>query len=121
MIIGKRAVRVGDQILKEIASLLVEKIEDPRVQGVTMTGIRLSNNLRQAKVFFSVIGDKKRVDKAQAGLDSAKSYIKKEIGQRMSLRYLPEIAFLHDNSLERGSHMDALFEELRKAEERDRR
>lgn len=121
MIIGKRAVRVGDQILKEIASLVVEKIEDPRVKGVTMTGIRLSNNLRQAKVFFSVIGDKERVDKAQAGLDSAKSYIKKEIGQRMSLRYLPEIAFLHDNSLERGSHMDALFEELRKAEERDRR
>ncbi|MBN1277533.1 MAG: 30S ribosome-binding factor RbfA [Deltaproteobacteria bacterium] len=119
MITGKRAARVGEEILKEVASLLAEKMEDPRLKGVTMTGIRLSNNLRQAKVFFSVIGDREQIARAQAGLDSARHYIRKEIGQIMSLRYLPELTFIHDNSLEQGSHMDALFDKIRKAEERN--
>lgn len=109
---GKRAVRVGEQILKEIALLLLKRVKDPRIQGVTVTGIRLSNNLKLAKVYYSVMGEKNQIEKAQAGLDSAKGFIKREIGLRMELRYIPEILFLHDPSLESGSRMDRLFEEI---------
>jgi ribosome-binding factor A len=113
---GKRAVRVGDQILREIALLFLEKVKDPRVQGVTMTGIRLSNDLKMATVFYSVLGEKNQVERVQAGLDSAKGCIKKEIGLRMALRYVPEIRFMHDTSLENGSHLEKVFEEIRKSE-----
>lgn len=116
MLAGKRAVRVGDQILKEVAILLLERVKDPRVKGVTMTGIHLSNNLKQSRVFYSVVGDKDQIEVAQAGLDSAKDFIRREIGNRMELRYVPEITFVYDPSLEMGNHMDRVFEKIRKGE-----
>jgi len=109
---GKRAVRVGDLILRELAFLLLEKVKDPRIRGVTLTGIRLSNDLKQAKVFFSVLGEKEDVEKALKGLNSAKGFIKRQIGERMELRYVPEILFVHDASLETGSHLEKVFESL---------
>jgi ribosome-binding factor A len=113
MLAGKRAVRVGDQIQKGISYLLLERVKDPRVRGVTVTGIKLSNDLKRARVFFSVIGEQDQINKAQAGLDSAKGFIKREIGLRLSLRYTPEINFTYDPSLESGSHMESLFEKLK--------
>lgn len=113
MLAGKRAVRVGDQIQKGISYLLLERVKDPRVRGVTVTGIKLSNDLKRARVFFSVIGEQDQINKAQAGLDSAKGFIKREIGLRLSLRYTPEIIFTYDPSLESGSHMESLFEKLK--------
>ena len=117
MLPGKRALRVGDLILREIAFLLLEKVKDPRAQGVTLTGIQLSNDLKRAKVFFSLVGDRQQIEKAQAGLDSAKGFIKREIGIRMELRYVPEILFMHDPSLEDGSHMERVFDQIRESEE----
>lgn len=119
MLAGKRAVRVGDQILKEVALLLLERVNDPRVKGVTVTGIRLSSDLKLAKVYYSVAGDKSQVELAQAGLDSAKGFIKREIGLRMALRYVPEITFMHDPTLESGNHMERLFEKLGVNESKD--
>ena len=117
MLAGKRAVRVGDYILKEIAVLLLEKVKDPRVRGVTLTGIRLSDDLKAARVYYSVMGAKEEIGRSQAGLDSAKGFIKREIGMRAALRYVPEITFVHDPSLEKGSRMDKLFEKMERAEE----
>ena len=57
MLAGKRAVRVGDQILREMAELLMLKVRDPRVKRTTLTGIQLSNDLKNAKVYYSVLGD----------------------------------------------------------------
>ena len=117
MLAGKRAVRVGDYILKEMAVLLLEKVKDPRVRGVTLTGIRLSDDLKTARVYYSVMGAKEEIGRSQAGLDSAKGFIKREIGMRAALRYVPEITFVHDPSLEKGSRMDKLFEKMERAEE----
>lgn len=113
MLAGKRSVRVGDQILKEIAELLIRKIKDPRIKGVTLTGIQLSDDLRHAKVYFSVLGNKGDIKKNQAGLDSAKGYIKREIGSRLHLRYIPDILFRHDSALEMGEQMEKLFQKIR--------
>jgi len=113
MLAGKRAVRVGDQILRGVADLLMHKVKDPRIKGVTLTGIDLSNDLKHAKIFFSVIGNQDEVIKAQSGLDSAKGYIKREIGLRSELRYMPDISFVHDPTLETGERMERLFDKLR--------
>ncbi|MDY6879734.1 MAG: 30S ribosome-binding factor RbfA [Desulfatiglans sp.] len=112
MLAGKRAHRVGEQIQREIANILMDKVRDPRVKGVTITGVRLSNDLKSGRIFYSVIGDKTEIDRAQAGLDSARRFVKREIGRRMALKYVPEIMFIHDSSLERGSAMEALFQRL---------
>jgi ribosome-binding factor A len=117
MLAGKRALRVGDEILKEIAFLLLERVKDPRVRRVTLTGIRLSDDLRLARIYYSVMGDSGVIEAARAGLDSAKGFIKREIGIRMTLRYVPEIRFIHDASLETGTQMDKLFEEMHKQKE----
>jgi ribosome-binding factor A len=113
LISSKRSVRVGDLILKEVAGLLSLKVKDPRVKGATLTGIHLSNDLKHAKIYFSCLGDVLDVKRAQDGLDSAKGFIKKEIGLRLELRYTPDIVFEYDPSLENAERMERIFSSLR--------
>lgn len=117
---SKRAVRLGDQLLREVADLLSRKVKDPRVKGTTLTGIQLSNDLRHAKIFFSVIGDEEAIRNAQKGLESAKGFIKREVSVVMELRYTPEIVFKHDPSLRQGAHMEKVFQNLRSGAPEDR-
>lgn len=113
MLAGKRAVRVGDQILRVIADLLMTKVKDPRTQGITITGIEMSRDLKYAKVYFSIIGDQEEIGRAQAGLNSATGYIKREISARMELKYMPDLLFKYDPSMKRGRNMEKLLEELK--------
>ena len=119
MLAGKRAVRVGDQLLRVVADLLTTKVRDPRAKRTTLTGIHLSDDLRHAKVYYSVIGNERDILKAQTGLDSAKGFIKKEISLRMDLKYMPDIEFKHDPSLEEGNSLDKLLDRLKSDEPAD--
>jgi ribosome-binding factor A len=119
MLPGQRANRVGDLILREVADLLMTKVKDPRVKKITVTGISVSKDLRYARVYYSLIGDEREILEAQQGLDSARGFIKREIGLRMDLRYIPDIVFKHDPSLAEGDHMEKLFQKLRTEEASD--
>lgn len=119
MLAGRRAARVGDQILKEIADLLVTRVKDPRVSGVTLTGIHLSNDLRHSRIYYSLMGDREDIRKTQAGLDSAKGFIKREIGHRMELKYIPDIVFEHDPTLEKGDDLERLFQKIKVDDSKD--
>ncbi len=115
MAAGNRAQRVGDQILKIIAPFLLQKVKDPRVEGVTLTGVRLSKDLKVAKIYFSVLGeDDKAMGHAVDGLESAKGFIKRELGARLDLRVMPDIQFLHDESFARGLRIERLLSDLRR-------
>ena len=116
MLPGRRANRVGDLILREIADLLMTRVKDPRVKKTTVTGIELSKDLRYAKVFYSLIGDDQEIRAAQKGLESATGFIRREIGLRMDLKYVPDIAFKHDRSLAVGDHMEKLLQKLKTEE-----
>ncbi len=119
MLAGKRAVRVGDQLLRVMADLLTKKVRDPRATRATLTGIHLSDDLRHAKVYYSVIGNEGDIVKAQTGLDSAKGFIKKEISLRVGLKYMPDIEFKHDPSLEKGNSLDKLLDRIKSNEPAD--
>jgi ribosome-binding factor A len=109
---GKRSDRVGEQLFKEIAQLIEHMVKDPRVRVVTVTGVDLSTDLKFAKVYYSVFDEEKTLEDAEKGLLSAKGYIKREIGRRMGLRYVPDLVFMHDTSLKRGVEMEKLLDSL---------
>jgi len=116
---SKRAIRVGDQLLREVADLLDKKVRDPRVRGTTLTGIQLSNDLKNARVYYSVMGSEEDILRAQTGLDSAKGFIKRGVGFRLALKYIPDITFRHDPTLQDGNHLEKLLERLRWEETKD--
>ena len=113
MLAGKRSTRVGDEILKCAAGLLMQKVKDPRVNGITLTGVHISGDLKNASIYFSLIGSDEDVKRAQAGLDSARGFIKREIGLCVKLRNVPEIVFMHDPTLETGNRLEKLFQKIR--------
>jgi ribosome-binding factor A len=112
MLAGDRAERVGDQILREISDLLLKKVKDPRLKGVTITEVRLSRDLRNGTVYYSLFAEGEDREHAQKGFESAQGFIRKEIGERLRLRYVPKIQFKYDSSLEYGQRIERLLDKL---------
>jgi ribosome-binding factor A len=109
---SKRTVQVGGLIQKEISELLVRKIKDPRLEMVTITGVEVSPDLKLARVFFSRFGDSAEVQRGLEGLQSAAGFLKRELGQRLQLRRVPELEFTHDTSFEYGDRIESLLKDL---------
>ena len=112
-----RADRV-EGLLQEEISLLVRKLKDPRIGFVTITGVKVTNDLRHAKVYVGVMGDEAGGadeivrTRTMEGLHSAAGFIRRELGRVLTLRRIPEIVFLYDESVERGARMEALLRDL---------
>ena len=112
MLAGNRSHRVGDQILREISDLLLRKVKDPRLKDVTLTDVSVSKDLRRAHVYYSIFGTGEQKKQAREGFESAKGYIRREIGERLQLRYVPDMQFRYDTSLEYGQKMERILKEL---------
>ncbi|MBI2902952.1 MAG: 30S ribosome-binding factor RbfA [Candidatus Methylomirabilis oxyfera] len=110
---GKRVDRIGALIQEEISRLILRSVKDPRIGFVTVTRVRVSDDLRQAKIYISLAqaGDAERRE-ALMGLKSAAGFLRGELGRRLSLRYAPALLFFLDDSLEEGLHLAALFRRI---------
>jgi len=97
---SRRAVRMGDQIMREVATLLVEEAQDPRLQLVTLSGVRMNANLRIAELFYTVSGDEEHRKEVQKGLEKASGFLRSNLGRRLKLQYTPELRFIFDDFLE---------------------
>lgn len=86
-----RATRVGEQMKKELSDIIGRKLKDPRIGFVTVTDVRVTGDLQQAKVYISVLGDDEQRENTLKALEKAKGFIRSEIGQRIRLRKTPEI------------------------------
>jgi ribosome-binding factor A len=106
----KRSARVSDQMKSEIADILARRIRDPRIGFATVTDVELSDDLRNAKVFVSVIGSDRST--LLAGLESAAPVIRSELGRRMRMKFIPELLFRYDDTSERGAHIMELLQEI---------
>lgn len=95
-----------------LSDLLLTAVKDPRLNGVTVSGIRLSGDRSKAKVYFSLIGDAERERQAGDGFAAATSFMRRELGHRMHLRIVPELEFLRDESYAYGDYMERLFDRL---------
>jgi len=106
-----RTVRVGEQLRRELALLIREEMKDPRVGLVTITDVRVSPDLSSAKVYFSVLGDAEAVAGSGEGLRRAARFLRRQLGQRLRLRTVPELRFIYDETQERGARLSALIDE----------
>ena len=107
-----RTERVGDQIAKEVSLIIDRELKDPAIGFVTVTGAKVTPDLRYADVYVSVLGDQQKREASMAGLDRARGFVRSLIGKRVRLRYVPEIRFKLDDSLIRAEKVDRLLEEL---------
>ncbi len=109
----RRIARVNDLIRKEISELLLREIRDPRLGGLlSVTEVDTSPDLRHAKVFVSVMGSEEEKRQAEEGLAAASGFLRRSLGERLSLRRIPQLDFQRDESIERGSHLLELIEEM---------
>ncbi|MEO1772894.1 MULTISPECIES: 30S ribosome-binding factor RbfA [Enterococcus] len=107
--------RVAQEILKEVNDILRKRVRDPRVQNVNITDVRVTGDLQQATIFYSLLSDKASdKQKAQDGLDKAKGLIRRELGQALSIYKTPELVFELDESVEYGSKIDQMIRDLNK-------
>ncbi len=113
---SRRAKRVGGQLLEEISRAARRVVKDPRIRGVTFTEVKLSNDLRYARVYYSLIDEGGRRDEAKEGLRSARGVIRREVGRHVQLRYVPDIEFFFDDSLSQAEHIENLLRQIRDSE-----
>jgi ribosome-binding factor A len=114
MATGRRVSRVAELIRREISQMLLQGIKDERVGGgmVSVTDVIVSGDLQHAKIFVSIYGTEDVRADTMAGLESATSYIRGQLGHRLSLRRTPEVIFVEDRSLERGTRVLSLLNQL---------
>lgn len=109
-----RTSRVAEQMKKEVGEILNQKIKDPRVGFVTVTDVDLTNDLQQATIYVSVLGDESEKEATLVGLSKASGFVRSEVGKRIRLRKVPEITFKFDEAHEYGNHIDAILRQLDK-------
>ena len=116
---SQRAQRVAETIHKEISSLLIKGLKDPRIGFVTITSVDVTSDLRQARIYYTLMGSKDDRSQTQAGLDSCSSYIRQHLGRQMRLRFVPEIHFEYDASFDYGQNIERLLSEVKTDQEQD--
>jgi ribosome-binding factor A len=113
----KRADRVADLIRMEISDLLLKQVRDPRIGSVTITGVKVTDDLRTARVFFVELGKDQCSEDVRAGLGRAVGFLRRELGRRLRLRCVPELFFAYDPSFAYGNRIERLLSEIHREEE----
>lgn len=104
-----RGERIGVKIQQAVTELLSKKMQDPRIEMATVSGVKMSPDLRVAFVRIAVFGGGKRVREALEGFKKSKGYIKKKIAPKLGLKYMPDLRFVHDDSFDKAAAMDELI------------
>ena len=104
-----RIEKLQELIKQEMSKMLLTDLKDPRIGFVTVTDVEMTGDLREAKIYVSVMGGDEQVKSSLEGLNSALGFVRREIGQRVRLRFTPEISFALDTSLDYGDHIQKLL------------
>jgi ribosome-binding factor A len=112
MIPYSRADRVSGLIQEILSNLLKKDIHDPRLKMVTITNVKMSRDLRLARIYFSIYGGKNKAEAAADGFESARGFIKRSLARRLGLRYMPDLTFFYDESFDYGTHIEELLKSI---------
>lgn len=114
-----RTQRLGEEIKKELSDIVQNHVRDPRIGFVSFTDVEVTRDLRHAKVFFSVLGNDEVRQSTFQGLEKAKGFIRSEMASRIKLRYMPELSFNYDNSLNNGENISRIISRINDEEKQD--
>lgn len=104
-----RVEKLQELIKQETGKILMKEIKDPRIGFVTVTGVEMTGDLREAKIFVSVMGNDEQIKQTWEGLQSALGFLRREIGKRIRLRFTPELSFAPDKSLDYSEHIQKIL------------
>ena len=107
-----RADRVSGLIQEILSNLLKKDIHDPRLKMVTITNVKMSRDLRLARIYFSIYGGKNKAEAAADGFESARGFIKRSLASRLGLRYMPDLTFFYDESFDYGTQIEELLKNI---------
>ena len=110
---SRRAQKLAQLIKRAISEFISQEINDPSIGFITITRVKLSNDLKSSKIYYTLLGDNKSKELTRKGLVRAKGYMRSHLGARLRLRRVPEIEFVFDNLAEESIHMDELLEEIK--------
>lgn len=113
--------RVQEALRQEVSRILLDEIKDPRLGFLTITKVELTDDLRYARIYFSVLGEEKEKRLALKGLNSAKGYIRGLLSERINLRFMPDIEFKIDQSLEHTKEIYDILDKIKKERENGER
>jgi len=111
---GIRVNRVEDVLLRAINEVIMNKVRDPRIGFVTVMGVTVSPDIRSAKVFVSVLGDEREKTDTLAGLKASAPYIRREVAHQVTLKNMPELHFIYDETPEKSEHIMNLLKDLKR-------
>ncbi len=115
--IPSRPVRVAEEFRHEVSALIARGLKDPRITGfVTVTGAKMSPDLKEVSVWVSIHGEEKVRKETLAGLESAAAYLQREVARRLKLRHTPHLRFRYDESIAEGDKIERLLREARTKE-----
>lgn len=103
--------RVNEQIRRELAELIRTELKDPRVGMVSLTDVEITADYAHAKVFFTTLADDAALAEVEVGLSKAAGFLRRELGRRIRIHTIPELHFVHDISLLRGSSLSQLIDQ----------
>ena len=118
---SRRTERVAEAIRRLASEVLQTELRDPRMKElVTVTKVEVTSDLRLAKIFYTVLGDEKQKKRVFEGLKSAKNFVKKYIGDKLELRYTPDVMFVVDKKLEYVTRINEVLEKIHEEENDER-
>jgi ribosome-binding factor A len=110
---GSRPDRVGDQIRSELALLIAREVHDPGVGFLTLTRVKVTPDLQLARVFYTSLGDEKAQRETARALGRAAPFLRRQLGQRIRLRRVPELEFFYDESIARNDRIEQILQDLK--------
>lgn len=109
---GSRPDRVGDQVRQELAELIAREVHDPGIGFLTITRVKLTPDLQQARVFYTTIGDDRQRAETAKALRRASTFLRRQIGRRLRLKHVPELQFYYDESIERQDRIERIIQDI---------
>lgn len=108
----KRSQRVGDLIREEIADIIMHKLKDPRVGFITVTGVDLTEDLKIAKVYISILKEEEKETTLEI-INAARGFIRAELSKRVRMKFIPALSFRIDESIQYGNKIERLLKEIK--------
>ncbi|HPK54245.1 MAG TPA: 30S ribosome-binding factor RbfA [Smithellaceae bacterium] len=105
--------------MAEMSDIIFKQVKDPRIQTLTITSVKVTDDLRNAKIYFVEMGKDECSAEIKSGLTKATGFVRRELGKRLQLRFVPEIMFVHDKSFGYGSRIDKLLADIAGQEEKN--